>query len=98
MGKKIRVTPEYLLQRKEEWTFMLKQAESAFLEGMDYGEKLEQYLSGSPVKEAERQFRNRKEEGIKAFKVLKARLVMLGDIGTVYESAEGSNKNVAPEN
>ncbi len=98
MGERIRVTPEYLLQRKEEWIFLLGKAESAFLEGMGYGGKLEQYLFGSPVKEVEEQFRSRKEEGIKAFKALKDRLEMLGDIGTIYENTERSNKDVAPEN
>lgn len=96
MAEKIKVTPQDLRKRQEDWMAILEEVNAGLLAlGSDWA-KLPRCFEGNPVKKAQKEFVYRQKEGTEALERLKRHLKKLGEIATIYEEAERGNLHVTP--
>lgn len=98
MAEEILVTPRYLKEKEEEWTEFIKNIRKDFLNTAEHVHTLAQSFDGRPVKELERRFAHKTEEGITAFRAFENHIRKLDRIAEIYGQAERDNKSVTTEN
>lgn len=94
----IRVTTQDLRARQDEWLEAADRARGAFLAAADTGISLEKCFYGQQAYSLKTDFLTVKNEGEKAFGVLRKHLEKLSVIAGVYDEAERSNTGVVTDN
>lgn len=95
---RIRVTPQYLKGKKQEWEAIVRQAEKGYREAEERAEQLKEYLGTGPAEQLQKAFAEKGQKGEQALKGLLAQIAKLEEIAEVYSRAERSNTNVTADN